>query len=194
MKKEGSGLAYHLIGELIRKYRKDKGLKLIDLASKTGMGSALLSKIENGRMIPTIPTLFSIVSQLNIPLDQFFGELNQANEFPGYIFIPQSAYKPYVKEEKAQGYFYSSILEHGMTAGSFQISLLELLPGAKRKQVSTEAHEYIYVLDGPLEYHLEKEVFKMNTGDSLFFDGKIPHHPINTSRKKVLMLVVYFFT
>ncbi|MBO9619920.1 MAG: helix-turn-helix transcriptional regulator [Niabella sp.] len=192
--KQGGDLSYHKIGEAIRNYRKEKKLKLIDLAARANIGAALLSKIENGRMIPTIPTLFSIVAQLQVPINDFFSELTAEDDFPGYIFIPRATYKPYVKEEKATGFNYFSVLERGMSSGSFQISVLELVPGAKRKQVTTDAFEFIYTLNGSLSYHLEKKVLKLNTGDSLYFDGNIPHVPVNDSGKKVTLLVVYFFT
>lgn len=187
-------LSYSKIGEAIRMYRNEQGLKLIDLATKTSIGSAMLSKIENGRMIPTIPTLFAIIHQLNIPLDLFFGQLNKDDQFEGYLFIPKSNYTPFTKEEKATGFHYLSILEQNMEAGSFQISLLQLDPGSKRKMVITEAYEYLYVLNGPITYHLGKNVFTLETGDSFFFDGSIAHLPENKSKKSVSMLVVYFFT
>jgi len=193
MKKGTPGLSYHKIGETIRRYRKERNLKLIDLAAKTGMGAALLSKIENGRMVPTIPTLFSVIQQLGVPINDFFAELSETEAFPGYIFLPKEKYAPYVKEEKATGFNYFSILEQNTDAGSFQVSLLELLPGAKRKQVSTDAYEFIYQLSGAVQYHLGKNIFDLRPGDSLFFDGTIPHVPQNRSGKKATLLVLYFF-
>lgn len=187
-------LNYYKIGEAIRKYRNEKGYKLIELATKTNIGSAMLSKIENGRMIPTIPTLFAITQQLSIPLDLFFAELSKENQFEGYVFIPKKSYTPFTKEEKAIGFHYFSILEQPMAAGSFQISLLQLDPGSKRKMVTTEAYEYLYVLNGPITYHLGKNTFKLETGDSFFFDGSIAHLPENKSDKTVSMLVVFFFS
>ena len=65
-------LTYYKIGGVIRKYRKEKDLKLLDLAAITGIKSAMLSKIENGRMIPTIPTLFTIIQKLGISPEVFF--------------------------------------------------------------------------------------------------------------------------
>lgn len=186
-------LNYHRIGQIIRKHRNQQRLKLIDLAARTGMGSALLSKIENGRMIPTIPTLFSIIHQLNIPLDSFFSELVKEDEFPGYLHIPRERYHPYVKEEKAVGFNYLSILEETITTGSFQISLLELLPGARRKPVSTDAYEYLYILNGPVRFHLDTTKLLLNTGDSLYFDGRLPHVPVNETKDRLWLLVIYFF-
>lgn len=154
----------------------------------------MLSKIENGRMIPTIPTLFSIIGALDITPDAFFSELSSKDAFPGYVFIPKAEYAHFVKEENARGFHYLSILEHRIDGTSLQISLLNLQPGAKRKMVKTLAYEYIYLISGSIEYVLGEKTFTMNEGDSLFFDGNISHVPLNNSDKEATMLVFYLFT
>lgn len=187
-------LAYFKIGDTVRKYRKEKNLKLQDLAALIEMSSSMLSKIENGRMIPTIPTLFTIINKLGVPVEQFFAELKDDEKFPGYIFIPQKDYVPYVKEENVKGFDYYSILERKMDSGSFQISLLHISPGAQRSPVVTTAYEYVYLIHGIVKYSLGDQIFEIQAGDSLFFDGNIPHVPYNETKTMAIMLVVYFFT
>lgn len=189
----GDHLIYHKIGEQLRKHRKERDLKLLDLASMTNIGSAMLSKIENGRLIPTIPTLFTIINKLGVAPDVFFAELNAENKFPGYFFLPRSGFSPYVKEESAVGFDYLSILEHSVEGGAFQVSLLRLKPGAKRTAISTAAFEFIYLVKGDIIFELEDKSFVMKEGDALFFDGNIAHVPVNKSRKTVVMLVFYIF-
>lgn len=186
-------LVYHKIGGLIRRYRKEKGLKLLDLSGLTGIKSAMLSKIENGRMLPTIPTLFTIIRKLGIKPETFFSELSAENSFPGYLLLRHDSYAHYEKEEGATGFEYQSILENNFEGGAFQISLLTLHPGAKRQQVSTAAYEFVYVLNGSLQYQLEDKVFDLYEGDSLFFDGNINHVPIHHQNTTVRLLVMYFF-
>lgn len=187
-------LEYHKIGGLVRKYRKEKDLKLLDLSAITGIKSAMLSKIENGRMLPTIPTLFTIINKLGVRADVFFAQLNTENEFPGYFFLPKDSFSAYEKEEGAVGFQYQSILEHNYEGGAIQISLLTLLPGASRPQVTTAAYEFIYILNGQLEYQLEDKSFDMSAGDALFFDGNIAHVPINRHTTPAMLLVLYLFT
>ncbi len=186
-------LVYYKIGSQIRRYRKEKDLKLVDLAAMTNIGSAMLSKIENGRMIPTIPTLFTIINRLGIPLEAFFAELTAESKFPGYLFLPQSAYARYEKEENARGFEYFSILEHSTDAGAFQISMVKVHPHAQRPPVTTSAFEYIYLISGALRYYLEDKAFEMQEGDSLFFDGSIAHVPVNETSETAVMLVLYLF-
>lgn len=185
--------AYNEIGDIIRKHRKSAKLRLTGLAETSGVSIAMLSKIENGRMLPTIPTLFAIIGALGIAPNTFFSELSEQSAFPGYIFIPKTEYASFVKEENAKGFHYFSILEHRIERTSLQISLLLLEPGAKRKTVTTHAYEYIYLIAGSIEYILGERTFHMNEGDSLFFDGNIPHVPLNKSEKRAELLVFYLF-
>ncbi|WP_206367154.1 helix-turn-helix domain-containing protein [Sphingobacterium sp. SGG-5] len=185
--------AYNEIGNIIRKHRKGKKLRLTSLAETSGVSIAMLSKIENGRMLPTIPTLFAVIGALGIAPDTFFSELGRHNTFPGYVFIPKTEYASFVKEENAKGFHYFSILEHHIEGTSLQISLLHLDPGAKRKVVTTHAYEYIYLISGTIEYALGDQTFHMREGDSLFFDGNIPHVPLNKSDKIATLLVFYLF-
>ena len=190
----GGHLVYHRIGGLIRRYRKEKGLKLLDLSGVTGINSPMLTKTQHGRMLPTIPTLFTIIQKLGIKTENFFAELSAEHHFPGYLLIPKDSYTAYEKEEGATGFEYQSILESNFEGGAFQISLLTLRPGAKRQPVTTAAYEYLYVLSGQLQYQLEDKTFALAEGDSLFFDGNIAHVPILQKKNStVRLLVMYFF-
>lgn len=145
-------------------------------------------------MIPTIPTLFAIMNSMHISPEDFFSELGTQTSFPGYIFVAKNEHTPFVKETSADGFLYFSILEHQVQGTSLQVALLHLAPGAKRRKVTTQAFEYIYVLEGNLSYHLDDKQFDMTVGDSLLFDGKIPHVPINLSENtNAILLVIYLF-
>ena len=188
----GPNYVIHKIGAKIRTYRKAKKLRVLDLANASGISSAMISKIENGRIIPTIPTLFEIIRVLKVEPEDFFAGIND-NKFAGYLLIRQEDYVPYVKEENAVGFNYRSILEHHHNGNAFQISIVELLPNASRPQVTTAAFEYLYVIQGEIAYHLGDNVFDLKTGDSIFFDGNIPHVPVNPTNEKVIYLVLYLF-
>lgn len=64
----------YTIGLKLRSLRVQKRLTLARLADETGLSSALLSKLETDRMIPTLPTLATICRVYGVGMNYFFGE------------------------------------------------------------------------------------------------------------------------
>ena len=62
------------IGQKIREYRKNKALKLVNIAERTGLSKPFISEIERGIKSPSIETLSKICSALDITLAEFFTE------------------------------------------------------------------------------------------------------------------------
>ena len=64
----------YCIGMKLRALRTRKRLTLSRLAAETGLSTALLSKLETDRMIPTLPTLAGICRVYGVGLSHFFSE------------------------------------------------------------------------------------------------------------------------
>ena len=62
------------IGLKLRALRTGKGLTLSRLSAETGLSTALLSKLETDRMIPTLPTLATISRVYGVGMEHFFAE------------------------------------------------------------------------------------------------------------------------
>src|SRR5690348_6364051 len=66
------GLNDYGIGAKIRALRLKKKIGLVDLGEHTGLSPAMLSKIERGRLFPTLPTLLRIALVFSVGLEFFF--------------------------------------------------------------------------------------------------------------------------
>jgi transcriptional regulator with XRE-family HTH domain len=64
----------YCIGPKLRSLRTQKRLTLSRLAAETGLSTALLSKLETDRMIPTLPTLATISRVYGVGMSYFFAE------------------------------------------------------------------------------------------------------------------------
>ncbi|MBX9449041.1 MAG: helix-turn-helix domain-containing protein [Taibaiella sp.] len=64
------------ISKRIKNKRIEKRLTLQELADKSGVSKGLISQIENGRSIPSLPVMFSIIQSLEIAVSEFFKDLN----------------------------------------------------------------------------------------------------------------------
>src|ERR1700758_5510833 len=66
------GLGRYSIGEKLRTLRVRKDMGLVELGKHTGLSAGLLSKLERGKLFPTLPTLLRIAMVFGIGLDYFF--------------------------------------------------------------------------------------------------------------------------
>lgn len=73
-KVQDSTIEHYRIGLKLRTLRSGKHFTLAQLAMETGFSSALLSKLESGRMIPTLTTLARISSVYGVSLSYFFSD------------------------------------------------------------------------------------------------------------------------
>jgi transcriptional regulator with XRE-family HTH domain len=72
-KVHGFALEHYNIGQKLRTLRAGKLLTLSRLAAETGLSTALLSKLETDRMVPTLQTL-SIICRVGVSLTHFFSD------------------------------------------------------------------------------------------------------------------------
>ncbi len=69
------------IGAKLRHLRLRKKIALVDLGKHTGLSASMLSQLENGKLIPTLPTLARIATVFDVGLEFFFGEKRQKKSF-----------------------------------------------------------------------------------------------------------------
>lgn len=67
-------LGPYCIGMKLRSLRTQKRMTLARIAAETGLSTALLSKLETDRMVPTLPTLATISRVYGVGMSYFFSE------------------------------------------------------------------------------------------------------------------------
>ncbi len=180
------------IGKRIKEIRQSKEVKLTDVAEQSGISKGLLSKIENGRTVPSLPVLLSIIKTLGISLEAFFQNLHFEPE-GRYIHKRAGEFIPFRKEEDARGFQYYHMLEKNLDRFTIEAALLDIEPGSQRDRVRTDAYEFKYILEGTVHYDIEGEEIVMEQGDALFYNGNLAHVPINRGNEKARMLILYLY-
>lgn len=180
------------IGQKIRSIRKEKDLYASEIARRAKVSNGLISRIENGRTIPSLPVLFSIIQALEVDPGSFFESIGQDTSFK-YLVIPQDSHQKIEKEDEATGFTYQLIHSQEQKSIGFEIVLLTLEPNCKRDTVETDAYEFKYMLSGSCEYIIDEETVPLHTGESIFFNGRLPHVPRNPNNEPAVMLVFYIF-
>ena len=180
------------ISKKIKKYRIEQRFTVQELADKSGVSKGLISQIENGRSIPSLPVLFSIIKSLDVAVGDFFADIASGKVLEPVLVRRKSEYESFQKED-AVGFFYQRILVQNLQPSTIDIVLLRLEPGSERPLVETEAFEYKYIISGKVEYQINGHSYVLEAGDSLFFDGRLPHVPHTLGKQDAVMLIVYFF-
>jgi transcriptional regulator with XRE-family HTH domain len=169
------GLKPYLIGEKIRALRLKKSMGLVELGKHTGLSAALLSKIERGKLIPTLPTLLRVAMVFSVGLDFFFDsrrdrhlvEVTRKEErkrFPERTGTDPSAYwfesLDFKASERKLNSYYAEFI---------QVPLEELKPHQHA------GVEVLFLIDGTLVLKIGGEDYDLDAGDAIYFDSSIPH-------------------
>lgn len=180
------------IGKRIKEIRKNGNLTISDIAIRASVTAGLISRIENGRTIPSLPVFLKIISALDVEVTDFFSGLPKSNG-SNYLVSRKEENSIIEKEDDAIGFSYSYIFGKQLNSLGFEAVLLQVHPNSKREKVVTDAYEFKYILSGACYYIIDNEEVLLKEGDAIFFDGRIPHVPENRSDRTATMLVLYFF-
>ena len=180
------------ISNRIKDRRREKNITVQELAVRANVSKGLISQIENSRTIPSLMVLIEIVRALEIDLNEFFKDIRSKGADLPILVKRKNEYEHFEKEH-ALGFHYQRIFTQSISPSTIDIVILELEPGAARPLVETDAFEYKYVLSGNIEYQFNEDRITLNQGDSMLFDGRIPHTPKNMGTQTASMLVIYFF-
>ena len=169
------GLKDYGIGDKIRALRLKKKMGLVELGEHTGLSPALLSKIERGRLFPTLPTLLRIALVFSVGLEYFFAgprekpllaivRRTERVQFPERRDTPQVAYR-----------FES--LDYRATERRFNSYYAEFqaVDPASVRPHDHAGVEFIYILSGTLLLRIGEREETLEAGDSVYFDSAIPH-------------------
>jgi transcriptional regulator with XRE-family HTH domain len=170
-----SGLGDYDIGGKIRTLRLKKKMGLVELGKHSGLSPALLSKIERGRLFPTLPTLLRIALVFGLGLEFFFAG---AREKPLVAIVRRRERVRLPERPQARdSAFHFESLDYPAVERRFNTYYAEFLPVApdKRRPHEHAGVEFIYVLQGTLSMQIGADEHALSRGDSVYFDASIPH-------------------
>lgn len=179
------------ISNRIKEKRKEKKITLQELAEEVGVTKGLISQIENNRTIPSLTVLLSIIKSLHADLNDFFENLD-TTETNEPVVIKAGQYQKIEKEYK-KGTYYSRITSFKINDKLVDVVHYKQEPSSRKGFVSTDAHEFDYMLKGRMQYTIEGKHYILEAGDSFYYDARKMHLTKCLSKEPYEMLVFYFF-
>jgi transcriptional regulator with XRE-family HTH domain len=155
------------VGKRIRRLREQRNLSQQALADGSGLSRNTLSLLERGQTSPTVSTLKRLAIALDVEIDSFFGSSDDES------IVYTNA-----------GQRLSLQLSHGLMSdlgvGKHDQLVTPLLvrlnPGARSgSALSHDGQDFVFCLSGEVLYTVNGKVYMLESGDSLFFDGSLPH-------------------
>jgi transcriptional regulator with XRE-family HTH domain len=168
-------LSAYDIGNKLRQLRLRKKIALIDLGRHTGLSASMLSQLENGKLIPTLPTLTRIAMVFDVGLEFFFGEKRQKRVF-SIVRAEERMLFPELPESPVPGYYFE-VLNYGATDKGMSAYLAEFprIDNHQSREHSHEGSEFVHVQSGDLSIFYQSEEYVLHTGDSVYFDASEIH-------------------
>ncbi len=165
--------AYEL-GPKLRKLRLRKKIALADLAKHTGLSPSMLSQLENGKMIPTLPTLARIAMVFDVGLEHFFGD-RRAGKYFSIVRAGERMRFPERADAPSPAYFFEC-LAFPAQGKSMQAYVAEFPPATPRSADHVhDGTELLFVLSGMVVVRVLNEDHELATGDALYMDSSEPH-------------------
>ena len=182
------GLDRYSIGPKLRELRTKKKIGLVELGSHTGLSAALLSKIERGKMYPTLPTLLRISMVFSVELDYFFG----AEDKPLTIVRKKDrlTFPDKTSKKKAAYHFESLDFSASNKRLNAYLAHFESLRVDDVKLHKHEGMEFIYVLKGKLGLYVRDHEETLVEGDAGYLVATVPHGYRRIGRTPCNALVV----
>jgi len=179
------------MGEKIRALREKKGLSLVEVAEKAGLGSETLEGIEGGSLTPPLGQIVALANALKAEIGEIFCD---SADSP-FCIVRSDDRKTVTRFDSGSrgGYSYQS-LGYKKQNRHMEPFLVTLAPSETFKPEPNQhpGEEILFVLEGQVEVSLSGHTDILRSGDSIYYDSSLPHVvSCHGSEPATLFAVIY---
>jgi transcriptional regulator with XRE-family HTH domain len=164
-----------VIAARVRDHRQAQGLSVAELAVRTRLSKAMVSKIENARTSCSLTTLDRLAVALDVPVTALFREATDEREA---VFVPAGHGALIVRRGTRVGHRYELL---GALRGPHKRMEAVLVTLTESSEVfplfQHAGTELLHMLEGVMVYGHGNSRYRMEPGDSLQLEGERPHGP-----------------
>ena len=167
-----------IIGPRLRQLRAKRGLGLAPVAKAAGISVGFLSALERGQMSASVGTLRRLAKFYKTNILEFFDAADSKSPLvrPGKRKVLEAG--PGVRME---------LLAWGNAV--MEPHLFRIKPRSGSGESYThDGEEFLYVLRGELQIALDGNEYRLNPGDSFYFQSNTPHRWRNPGKTETWVL------
>ena len=177
-----------LVGTSIRHARMTLGIRLQDVAARVGCSESLISKIENGRTLPSLTTLHRIADALQTTVGRLC-----ATADPNDGVVARSGERPVITMDplrRGTGIRMERLIPYD-DAHLLQGNIHIVEPGGSSEgTIAHEGEEVGFVIEGKLELTVGSQTFTLSAEDSFCFRSSIPHSYRNPGATRARVIFI----
>lgn len=151
------------VGPRLRTLRRQRGATLAALATETGLTASTLSRLENGKLRPTLEQLLPLAQAHGVPLDDLVAA------------PPTGDPRIHLRPVRRAGLVLVPLTRRPGGVQAYKV----IYPPANRSSRMTmrthEGYEWFYVLDGHVRFVLGGQEYRLGVGEAVDFDTRVPH-------------------
>jgi transcriptional regulator with XRE-family HTH domain len=173
---DAAGKLERIIAGQLRRYRSANGLSAAELAARTGLSKAMISKIESASTSCSLTTLQRLADGLKIPVTALFRGVDTDRDA---TFTKNGEGSLTVRSGTQHGHEYRVLGTLKERTGALEPTLVTLTDASDVFPLFQHpGTEFIYMLSGRMIYGHGAYEYAMEAGDSLLLDGEGPHGPL----------------
>lgn len=180
------------VGATLKKHRQGQHLTIQDVAALSQISRGMLSRIENGQAMPSLDTLTRVCRAIGVSISNLFKDYDMPEGVARYV--PQGQGMKVVRRGTRRGHTYELLSYDQGPKKLFEPFLItlddqsEVFPRFQHAGV-----EFIYMLTGRIEYRHGNNTYLLARGDSLTFQGDIPHGPERLIEMPIQFLAIIHY-
>ncbi|WP_043630837.1 XRE family transcriptional regulator [Nonomuraea candida] len=151
------------VGPRLRALRRARNATLAALAEETGLTASTLSRLETGKLRPTLEQLLPLARAHGVPLDDLVAAPHTGDP------------RIHLRPVRRSGLVLVPLTRRAGGVQAYKV----IYPPAGRsptmKPQTHEGYEWFYVLNGQVRFVLGEQEFLLGVGEAAEFDTRIPH-------------------
>ena len=164
------------VGTALKQHRLNQHLTIQDVSELSDISRGMLSRIENDQATPSLDALQRICQALGVSLSNLFKDFDVPEG--GAKFVPRGQGLDVARRGTKRGHSYELLSYDQGAKKLFEPFLITLDDESEIfPRFQHEGTEFIYMLEGKIEYRIGKNSYVLEHGDALSFHGNIPHGP-----------------